>query len=90
MVKYYADGECDAEMVRALYELYPQGLREKDKTDYNSKYPLACYSLAAKANDLEYVTFKCTPNMVNICRFLIFEHPRLIRQKVHGGGLFTN
>ncbi|GAX09373.1 hypothetical protein FisN_6Lh255 [Fistulifera solaris] len=125
MVQYYTDGRCDAETVRAFYELYPQGLREKDKADQTSKYPLAaslsgmeepdadlfiwmaeqfpkavyhkpirgytvlhsaCYNLAAKENDWESVPLKCTPNMAKICRFLISEHPRLIRQKVRGGG----
>jgi hypothetical protein len=123
MVRYYTDGRCDAETVRAFYELYPQGLREKDKTDTN--YPMAaslsgveepdtdlfiwmaeqfpkavyhkpirgytvlhsaCYNLAAKENEWESVPLKCTPNMAKTCRFLLSEHPRLIRQKVRGGG----
>lgn len=36
--------------------------------------------------DYDYVPFKCTPNMAKVCRFLISEHPDLIRKQIHGQG----
>lgn len=124
MTRHYVGRQCSLEIARAFYELYPQGLREKDRTVANGRYPLSvslegseepnadffiwmatrypkavyhnpsgghtvlhvvCTILAANYNDS--VLCACTPNMAKICRYLIAEHPSLIRQKARDGYL---
>ncbi|GAX26967.1 hypothetical protein FisN_9Lh269 [Fistulifera solaris] len=40
MMKHYVCGRCDLEAIRKVYQLYPQGLREREGTGFTSRYPL--------------------------------------------------
>lgn len=111
MMKTYANARCESTTVRQFYELYPQGLRERNKTIGWKYYPLSIslggsgepdaglftwmatqYPGAVYHHECQGYTMmhdvcsllartKCTPNMANICRFLISKHSGLIRQK---------
>ncbi|GAX10702.1 hypothetical protein FisN_14Lh220 [Fistulifera solaris] len=136
MMRFYASQQISNETVRRFYELYPQGLREKDSEAFMGGFPLTismsgagvpdadtfiwmaqqypeavyhrnnrgytvlhkvCSTLAVRQLNLEIarhlgnavdagVPTRCTPNVAKICRFLIAEHPSLIRQQVQGHG----
>ncbi|GAX22011.1 hypothetical protein FisN_6Hh258 [Fistulifera solaris] len=126
LLNAYGNNRCDLQTVRKFYELYPQGLREIDRSDpMVPKYPLhaivrgweepdadlfiwmaeqyteavyhesipgrtvlhdVCFAMGQKENEFENVNIKSTPNMAKICRYLISQHPRLIRKQVHGEG----
>ncbi len=40
MMRHYAYGRCDLDAIQKVYQLYPQGLREREGTDFTSRYPL--------------------------------------------------
>lgn len=121
LVRSYVNGSCGPGTIRRFYELYPQGLKEKDRDKWRGGYPLSmilegpeeadadtfiwmaqqypdavyhkkpyggnllhrvCDSLAMTENEFEYAPVQCTPNMAKICRFLISEHPDLVRGKM--------
>ena len=77
--------EPDADFFIWMAQQFPKAVYHKPIRGRTILHSV-CYAMAAKANDYEYVPFKATPNMAKICRFLISEHPSLIRQKVRGGG----
>jgi hypothetical protein len=55
LVKCFGGKRCDLETVRKFYELYPQGLREKDRRDPESKYPLSLIVEGDAEPDADFV-----------------------------------
>jgi hypothetical protein len=81
-------GVPDADTFIWMAQEYPDAVYHRNKRGYTMLHKV-CSTLAARhlgnAVDAGFPT-RCTPNVAKICRFLIAEHPSLIRQQVQGHG----
>ena len=75
----------DADIVIWMSKQYPEAVYHISMDGYTSLHNV-CMALAAERDtrEQEATPFRCTPNMARICRFLISEHPGLIRHQVRG------
>ncbi|GAX09372.1 hypothetical protein FisN_6Lh257 [Fistulifera solaris] len=78
------NAEPPADLVIWMAEQYPKAIYHEWNTGYTVLHEV-CYLMANKQNHAR-LPCMCTANMANICRFLIAEHPCLIRKQVRGRG----
>ncbi len=77
--------EPDADLFIWMAKRFPEAVHHELRHGLTALH-LVCNSLAMDAIECSYFPDQCTPNMAKICRFLISEHPQLIRKQVFGTG----
>ncbi len=73
--------EPHADLFFWMAEQYPEAVYHEASLGCTLLHQI-CYHMAVKENNEERVAWMCTPNVAKICRYLISEHPRLVRRQV--------
>jgi hypothetical protein len=77
--------ECDADLFIWMAQQAPAAVKHKGNWGTNVLHS-ACMSLSSSPDpDLVEPIDRCTENNARICRFLVSEHPQLVRSKGRGG-----
>ncbi|GAX22010.1 hypothetical protein FisN_6Hh257 [Fistulifera solaris] len=78
------NAEPPVDLVIWMAEQYPKAVYHEWEPGYTVLHEVCC--IMANKESHPRLPSRCTPNMANICRFLIAKHPRLIRKQVRGRG----
>lgn len=77
--------EPDPDFFIWMAQQYPEAVYQTFGQEFTTLHEV-CSSLATNEHESEYVPFKCSPNTAKICRFLISEHPGLVRHEIRDHG----